>query len=236
MKRLIVVTLLAAVLFALPTSGQTPKEGGSGQQSSPPPAPAQRPAEVTLPDVGRLEGTQYVNDYFGLSFSIPASWTVEDSTAKRAMLEAGAKAITPPDGKNKEQIEASVARSYYIISAHKYPRGTPSAGFNAHFGFYVERVPTAIVKTGGDYLRQMVRTSSMTAVKIEPVGAVRAVKIGGADFDTLDTKMTLPNGVTAAQRWYVTVRQKVSLTFVLTYIDDDDVKTLEEVMKSVKFK
>jgi hypothetical protein len=48
--------------------------------------------------------------------------------------------------------------------------------------------------------------------------------------------MTLPDGRLAMNRFYAAVNKNFALLFAFTYTGEDDLKTFEEIMKSVRFK
>ena len=92
MKKLISTFVLTLLLLTV----------AAGQEATPrPPAPP----EAGQPDPGRLVGERYTNEFFGVSFSIPRGWFVQDSAARRVMLEMGRDAITAnADQRKKAQM------------------------------------------------------------------------------------------------------------------------------------
>lgn len=225
--RLLTKIAISAVLLLASTASAA--QGAPATQTPPP--PAAKPI-----DPGRLEGGKYVNDFFGLSFSIPQGWAVHGAAEKQAIMERGKEAVEAnADARKKAALEAAAVRGAFLLSASKYPHGQQATDFNAQFGLLVERVPTALIKTGSDYFDAMLRVAQGSAAKIERQGAMRSERIGGATFSIMDVKMTVPPGV-AAEKFYVTIRNGYAILFSYAYVDETDLKTFDEIMKSVVFK
>lgn len=225
--------LTAVVLLALMAFGPASAQERAGDPK-PPPAPKEiQPAPI---DPGRLEGSRYVNDFFGVSLSVPEGWAVQDSARRRAMLERGRElADTSADERKRAALEAAFTRVAVLVSAYKYPPNAPAPGFNANFTFLAERIPTAVVKTGADYFDLMLRTVQGSQVKMEPTGAGYTVKAGGREFYVRDVRVTFPSGV-AAEKFCVTIAKNYALVIGYVYVDEEDVKTFDELMRSVTFK
>ncbi|HEV2863987.1 MAG TPA: hypothetical protein VGX48_23525 [Pyrinomonadaceae bacterium] len=219
MNRLIKATLLSLIFL----------NAAAGQQPEPPP----RPLTVEKPfDLGRVEGRRYTNESFRISLSVPEGWVVQDQQQSRAMMEMGKDAILAnADQKKKAAAEAGLARTAMLFSASKLPPGS-TAGFNAGMALVVERVPTAVVKTGADYVQLMQRVVVGSPVRME-VGAVRVERVGGADFTAADIRLTTPGGV-AAQKYYVRVADGYALCLIYSYIDEADLPTLKAILNSVR--
>lgn len=225
----------ATIFLVLMTFGLAP---GQAQSGGPPPPPPPAPKETPPApiDPGRLEGSRYVNDFFGVSLSVPEGWAVQDSSRRRAMVEKGRElAESSADERKRAAIEAGLTRVTVLVSAYKYPPNAPAPGFNANFTFLAERIPTAVVKTGADYFDLMLRTVQGSQMKMEPTGAGYTVKAGGREFYVRDVRVTYPWGV-AAERFSVTLAKNYALVIGYVYMDQEDVKTFDELMRSVTFK
>jgi hypothetical protein len=228
MRRLTGTAISAVLLLA--SSAAVAARGAAAPQTPPPP-PAPKPI-----DPGRLEDGRYVNDFFGLSFSIPQGWVVHGAAEKQVIMEHGRESVEAnADAKRKAAIEASTARSAFLLSISKYPLEQPTTDFNAQFGLLAERIPTAVIKTGSDYFDAMMRVAQGGATKLEPQGPARSERIGGVTFSVMDAKVTSPWGA-AAEKLYVTIRDGYAILFYYAYVDEGDVKTFDEIMKSVAFK
>lgn len=236
MKRELTTTLLTLTLLAtaLPARAQT-----GGKQ--PPSRPAARVVLTDAngqPDVerGRLEDGTYTNDYFGVSFNVPEGWVAQDAAMKQRILDTG-KEIVGKDAPEKQVagIEASLKRTHFLLSVSKYDLNKPPPGFNALIMCMAERVPSAVIRTGQDYIASMVRSTEGTAAKIELSAPPRTERVGGVPFTVANAKLTTP-GAIAAQKYYVMIKDGYAFMLGYTYIDEADAKAFADVIKSVKFK
>lgn len=232
MRRLLTHTLLAALLVA---SAFAHARAQSTQQRADPPPPPRDPTVEQSFDTGRVEGETYTNDFFGFSMTLPKGWAVMGAAENKRILDTGKEIVEEgASDKKKEGLEASLVRTHFLVTASKYPAGTTGPGFNALLICIAERVPTAIVKTGADYISVMQRTFEGTAAKLE-VGPLRTQNVGGAAFTVADVKMTAGPAITA-QRYYIRITKGYALAMAYTYYDEADLKTLDDLLGTVKFK
>lgn len=234
MRRLLTTTALTALLLtaAAPGRAQTPR------RMKPPPlkevvviAPKQVPV-----DQGRLQDGIYTNDYFSFFFTVKPGWVAMDAAARKTIIEAG-KAVVKEGttDKKKAQIDAALSRTTFLINVSKYDVSMPRPEFNALLMCMAERVPTAIIKTGEDYLKASLHGFEGTAARMELVGRMRVEKLGGVDFTVADMKLTAGPRV-IVQRYYARVMNEYALVFVYSYMDEEDLKALDEMLATVRFK
>ncbi|HEX7956993.1 MAG TPA: hypothetical protein VF508_08630 [Pyrinomonadaceae bacterium] len=236
MRRLLTPTLLAALLL---TSAAAPRAQNIPAPGTPKPyglADPQTPAGQPAVNRGRLEGSTYSSDYFGVSFSVPQGWVVQDADTLKAMKDTGEKIVMEgATAAKKAKIDAALARSTILLSATKYPPGAPESGFQAQLMCIAERVPTALVKTGDDYIRLMQLSYKDTAAKMELMGPVRAAKVGGIAFTAADFKLAA-GSVVLVQKYYVRLTKDYALVLIYSYVDEADLKTFDTFLGTVKFK
>jgi hypothetical protein len=237
MKRALTQTLLAT-LFAASTAFAARAQSAQQKSDPPPPPPpiVYGDPKVEQPfDTGRFEGGSYSNDFFGFSMTLPKGWVVLGVEDNKKIMDTGRGLIEEGASETKKQgFDAALARTYFLVTASKYQKGTAGPDFNAVILCIAERIPTAIIKTGADYISVMQRALEGTAAKIE-VGPLRTQKVGGADFTVADVRMSAGSVVTA-QRYYVRISKGHALTLAYTYFDDADLKTFDELLGTVKFK
>jgi hypothetical protein len=235
MKRHLTLVLLSLTLLAtaVPASAQT-----GNPEPPPPPRPAAVVVDVQVPpdQQGRLEGGTYTNDFFGVSFNVPQGWVAQDAAMKQRILDKGKEIVGAGADKRKAAgIESSIQRTYFLLSISKYDLNLPPPGFNALIMCMAERVPSAVIKTGEDYIASMLRTTQGTAAKLELSGPVRTEKVGGVNFAVANAKLTTPSA-TAAQKYYVMIKNGYAFMLGYTYIDEADAKAFDDVIKTLKFK
>lgn len=198
----------------------------------PPAEPQTRLGDPVGPRSATFEGETYYNRYFGLRFNTPQKWTLVETAAVKGFVEEGRKVAAGDDEKLGKALGASAERTINLLTISKHPIGSTQP-FNATFSCMAELVPSAIIKTGPDYLDTMLRTFARTQVKMEPQGPIRTQQIGGASFGVLTAKLTAPVGV-FMQKYVVTVRKGYALVLVYTYFDEGDLQTFDDIVKSVE--
>ena len=224
MGRLFKLTLLIVVLNAVT---QVYGQSRAGEQDTP--QAATNPAAKAV-DLGQLDGVNYVNNFFGLSLSIPQNWVVVNAQRREAMGEEIKQLISAPNQAKKSQIEDSINRSTLLLSLTKLPAGEPG---NASFMLVAERLPLPSIKTGADVIRAMKNAMTNTNFNIEFLSEVHNVPIGGAPFSIVTVKNSSQYG-TFTQKIYVTTKNGYSLQFFYTYLNESDLPAFDAIIKSIK--
>lgn len=228
---LLTLALVAAAAPARAQTGGTPPPPRQAAAVVPTDANGQAPVER-----GRLEGGTYTNDFFGVSFNTPPGWVAQDAAMKQRILDTGKDIVGQGAPEKKaEGIEASLKRTHFLLSVSKYDLSKPPPDFNALIMCMAERVPSAVIRTGEDYIASMIAMTEGTAAKIELTGPVRTERLGGVPFAAADAKLTTPAAV-AAQKYYVMIKGGYAFMLGYTYVDEADAKAFADVIKSVKFK
>ena len=122
-----------------------------------------------------------------------------------------------------------------LVSSMKHSPYAVTAGFNGSFACIAERVPTAVVKTGADYINLSLAVTRGTPVRMELAGRVRSERVGGRVFSVADVKTTTPQGV-VAQKYYVLLSKGHALGLIYSYSDEADLPALRGILGSVAFK
>lgn len=236
MKKVLAPTLLSCFLLLAGSAAGRAQAGGQKVELPPSPPISDGPTGETAVDRGRIEGNIFSSDFFGVSFALPPDWVAQDAAARKVIMEEGKRLINEGATERKKAgLEASLERTAFLLSVSKFDPAKPRPDFNANLLCFAERAPSAIIKTGRDYIDAMQRGFTGTSAKLELVGPVRSERLGGAAFTAADFKVTAGPYV-VMQKYYVTVMKGHALVFTYTYIDEADVKTFADIVKSVKFK
>ncbi len=197
---------------------------------APPAMPSDEPKKTL--DMGQLDGLNYVNEFFGLSLSIPRDWLVVSSQTRTQIGEDSKKLLESSDPAKKAAISSSIDRSTPLLALTKLPAGQSN---NASLLMIAERIPSPEIKNGADVLHAMKKVMSGTNFNVEFQGDINTEQIGGSDFAVATIKNVSPYG-TFMQKIYVTVSNDYALQLFFTYSDETDLQTFDVVMRSIKFK
>ncbi|HEX6185987.1 MAG TPA: hypothetical protein VFZ44_19010 [Pyrinomonadaceae bacterium] len=237
MKKLLTITALTVLLLAAAAPGRA--QTRRKRKAPPPPPPTIAviaPVKQVPVDQGRFEGGVYSNDFFGLSFATPEGWFTQDAEAKKRIMDTGMEVVGEgATARKKAAMEAAMKRTHFLVSVSKYDPSAPGPDFNALLMCVAERVPSAVITTEAEYIRMSIRSLQGTSAQATMTGPVRTVKLGGTNFATADVKMTI-GPMVAVQKYYVRLMKGHALAFVYTYVDDSDLKPLEDLLATVKFK
>ncbi len=207
--------------------GQTP----AAEPKTPPPAPAIIQARSL--DLGRLDDGKYVNNFFGLSLSVPHDWVIVTAQRQKEIVEDTKKiAEAGGDAKQAKDMVASIERSTVLLSLTRLPAGLPG---NAGFMLIAETVPSPSIRTGVEVLQSMERLAKGTNFKLEFLEAVHSESISGADFGVTRIRNTSPYG-TIMQKIYTVVKNGYAIQFFYSYTDDADLAAFDSIVKSIKLK
>jgi len=219
--------LILVALLSMEAMGQTES---TSHTPTPSPSPANGPSQAF--DLGQLDGVDYVNNSFRLSLSIPRQWVVATAQRRAEFDEQVKKMVNAPEQKKMAEVEKSIERSKTLLRITKLPEGEPN---NAQFALIAERRPSPLIKNGQDVIEMMRRGMQGTNFTLEFLEEVRSETLSGVEFGVANVKVTSPYGV-YRQRVYITVSGEYALELFFTYLNDADLASFEEILKSVKFK
>lgn len=183
-------------------------------------------------DFGSIEGSVYRHKYFGLEITIPQKWhVVENEDMKRAV--ASVKQSVVDKNKQLEQgLDASLLNTIGLLTVFEYPPSTTGVS-NAAFACLAEKnVPSL---NGKDYLMSMKSLMQQANLPLKFEREVYSQLIGGKEFAVLPVQGTTQQGLLVNQNYYATIMKGYALAFIITYHNDEDLKLLEGMLKSVKF-
>jgi hypothetical protein len=223
--------LLAACLTAAIVA---PAQTGGGGRAAPPPKPL--PSSDRPVDLGKVEGTAYTNEHFGISIAAPEGWTVLDAATMKAIQE-NAKSIFR-DEKNaavKRGLEEAVNQTTPLFIASKFPPGTVTS-FNATLVCAAERIPTAVIKTPRDYYDTMLHSMKLSqGLDVQVVEAFKVKRIGATDFGTYTLKITSNVGI-MMQKQLISIKSPYAFGVVFTYTEEVEVAAFDKIVSSIKTK
>ena len=196
--------------------------------------PTTTPA-AAAPDHGSLDGNAYMNDYFGLTLTLPEGWKVHGEAVRERNREAGRKLFDTRDPAAQARLEQAVGNTLNLLTAYQYPVGA-AVHFNPAFLCAAEKIPPAAAEaTEADYMEVLKKTFGHSQAPITIDRDVYTEQVGGETFSVIDITTKFPNAV-GHQRYYTRIRRGYALSLVLTYLTDEQLRTLTGVVSSVRFR
>jgi hypothetical protein len=222
-------SLAAAALLCPPSSAQ------SGPKRNTDPAPPKVAyGDPLTPKAGRLEGSTYTNDYFGLRLTVPEGWRVADQQGFAQIEERGAEDLAGGSPEKQAQANATTKRVVNLITIGELVQDEKGAS-TAMLIIAAEPVAAWLITSGRDYnevVRRQLLSTHMNYVIDDPAGSE---SIGGVEFAVLTSRRETAGGV-VRQKFYSTVRKGHALFIVSTYLNDKGARDIGEVLKTIKFR
>ncbi len=186
-------------------------------------------------DFGTIEGSVYRNAYFGLELNIPATWNIQDSEQKKAMMEQGGKLMAGSDKTLQAVYDASALNSVVLLSAFKHPVGA-AVDSNPNVTMIAEKITHAPgIKRGSDYLFHARKAMESGQVSMSVRKDVYEKKAGDALFAVMDVDLKVGKK-TVKQMYYATVLKGYALSIIITYTSPGELKELDAVLSTLKLK
>lgn len=185
------------------------------------------PARFAGFDYGKVSGSSYSNDFFGLRLTIPYGWRVEGQATKDMLREKGRELIKTDNPQTNAQLDASASNTVNLLTVFKYEIGT-SVGFNASLICGAEWLETPM--SASQYMASAKRVLEMSQKNYE-VKPFTTEMVGGQEFAVMEVVMDS----TIRQKYYASIKKGYALFFILTYAADEDEAILRQALRSVRF-
>lgn len=189
---------------------------------------------ITLPDAGKVVGSTYSNEYFGLELTIPDGWRIADEAATRQIDEKGADLMAGDSEEKRKLLRDAVSKNINLLTIGKMI-STGDESESAVLIIGAEAVPAWLVKTPQEYTSQARRLLQSSAMPVKVEEGTRSKTIGGVEFAVLHVSIEQPGGL-VKQHYYATLKKGYALFIISTFLSDRSAQPIEEVLKSVKFK
>ncbi len=179
--------------------------------------------------LGEAKDGFYKNTFFNFSFNFPKEWYLlneaETNTAKIMGLDA---LKTEREKVNRAFAEATQKET--LIFGIR--RGIPGSGENSNLLIGVLKQPSK--EATAEAVAITTRNFFLTNPKIKLAEDVRIIRSNGTTFATF----TIETGFDAGkvnQKIFITIRESYSVSFVLTYLNSEELKALLKITESIKF-
>lgn len=189
------------------------------------------PKQQTVPVdfLGFIRDTTYVNKFFGFSLDFPETWEANDPLESQEDINAGLEALRTNEEKFNRTL-ANSAKQEVLVFGVSNNRGAGQPSENLLVGVLKQPDPRidsqAVLKVTREFLLQHPDIKVFEDIKNFEKGSVK--------FSTLTFLVTIQE-FKIKQKIYITVRKGYSITFTLSYIDEEQGKALEKIFESVKF-
>jgi hypothetical protein len=183
-------------------------------------------------DYGKTEGHIYTNKYFNLAIDYPESWVLQNKEQVENLKEQGAELLTTKDETLKAVVKASEVNSATLLTVFKYEVGS-AVDFNPSVMVVAENTKNSPgIKKGKDYLfhaKKFLQQSNLYTFE----DALTSRKIGNKDFDVLHANLKYMDNI-IKQEYITTVVNGFSLSFIVTYLTDEQKNELYRILDKVK--
>jgi hypothetical protein len=185
-------------------------------------------------DFGTFNNSVYTNNYFGLTVTIPADWSIQDQEAQRRLMKLGGNMLAGDDKNLKSLVKASELKTVNLFAAFKYPMGTPVT-FNPSVMALAEKVSQLPgIKRGKDYLFFVRQTLESGQMQVSFPKDIYTERLGGVDFDVMDLELSI-RGITVKQKYYMTIMKGYALGFIVSFTNDEEESSDQKILNTVTF-
>ncbi|MEQ1919863.1 MAG: hypothetical protein ABL955_11745, partial [Elusimicrobiota bacterium] len=191
------------------------------------PSPAENP--------GRIDGWDYSQDYFGLSWSLPEDASIQSAALTKKQVSEGLKELA--DGPLGDALKISAEHTHTLLTLTLEPSAR-----KARDGVVIlavsERLPEAAgVETGADYFRMMNEMIQAGGIPYAPRGKPSRETLGGRPFDSAAFSVgvgTDPSKL-AGNSLFVAIRDDHALAFSLVYDTEEGRRKGREILAHIRF-
>lgn len=206
---IIAVAVLIALRYQIIPIEKTDDILNQGMSST---ATATASEKTTLINMGKYDGRNYSNSYWGISYTIPKGMFIATENQMKDLY----KDVPNPD----------------IITYFTYASSHPldyKAAYNANFQFGCEKMPQSSPPSINEYIESAKKqmTANMPGFTFSDTTMKTIDKV---EFYVIKAKLK-----TLTQDMYVTTRNGYYVYFINAYVTNADKKILNEIIASVKF-
>ena len=187
-------------------------------------------------DYGKVENNKYSNSFFEFSMDLPADWIVQTKEQTENLAKMGQELVAGDDKNIKAALKASEINSANLLAVFKYEVGA-AVEYNPNFMLVAENLKNAPgIKTGSDYLFQSRKILKQSQVQYEHIDETfEKVIINNNEFYLMNAHLNYM-GLSIKQVYYSTILNGFCLSAIISFIDDEQRKDLELILKSMEFK
>lgn len=206
--------------------------GELAAQNEPPPAAPKGKvftiAEANAFDYGMVENNVYSNKFFGLRFTSPDTWEIQEQSYGNSVLEKGQNTLKSKNTRVQKAID-NVTQTVRILFTSK--KGIGSEGV-AIFLCAAEFLNGQLITSGTDYLRASMNghKQSILPSGYEVIYEIKQDKLGAKNLPYYEAQTPV-----LKQRFYAIKKNNYGILFVLTYQEEADLQKMREILTNADF-
>jgi hypothetical protein len=186
-------------------------------------------------DFGTLNNSVYRNDYFGFSVSLPADWNVQDQRAQQQLMKKGVQVVAGDDKNLKAVVKASELQTVNLFAVFRHPVGAP-VDYNPGVIAVAERTRDLPgIKRGKDYFFHARKILEASKIQVSFPKEYYTERLANVEFDVMELEMTI-GGKTVKQKYYTAIQKGYALSFIMSFVNDEDAASLQAILDTLKSK
>lgn len=184
-------------------------------------------------DYGTIGNGSYANNYFEMTVSFNPDWKIGSEEQMNKIADKGKDLIAGDDSELKRGIKAAEVNSAYLLTVSRHEIGT-TVEFNPSLLVVAENIKNfPEIKNGSDYLIQTKNLLQQSQINYYFEKAVYKKQIGTLTFHVLEGKINYGT-VVVTQEYYTTITKGFSLSFIISYANEEDKQELDTIIESIK--
>lgn len=167
---------------------------------------------------------------------LPDNWVIQSKEQTERIADVGKNLVAGEDKKLKAIMKASDINSANLLAVFQYELGS-AVEYNPNIMIVAENIMnTPGIKNGSDYLFQSRRLLKQSQFQYDYLSEeFEKESINGSDFYKMYAHMYYM-GLEIKQIYYSTISKGFSFNVIVSYINDDQKKTLLESINSMTFR
>ncbi len=184
-------------------------------------------------DYGKVENGTYTNQYFNLEVPINPNWIIQNKEQVNNIIEKGSKLVANNNKNTKALIDASKINTAYLLTMFKYEVGA-AVNYNPSLIIVAENIKdTPGIKRGSDYLFHTKNILEQAQIKYNFEKEIYEKQIGNSSFDVMESTIDVI-GKTITQDYISAIKNGFSLSFIISYLNEDEKKELYRIIENIK--
>ena len=172
---------------------------------------------------------------FGFSIGIAADWFIQDEADHLAWMDKGKKMMAGDNEKLIDRIEKAETNISYLLTVFKYPLDSFDS-YNPSMTIVAENLNKLTeIKDTEQYLAYQKQLLEQSQPNFNIKGGFALKRINGQRFYSLQS-MIRYGGEYIHQIYYTSIHKRQALSFIISYVSEEDQAELEKMLRSAIFR